>query len=399
MNKWLPEYTLLTKQNIDQLLKDYGVTREDVDENHPVTQELERRLQQVENIWAAQDKRPPAQVHLTIAQSTFGPVQLTPEEQWKTLTFHDFVAHTHQIPWHPNAFGMSELELLDSMRHETEHGAQSVGFGYTEQEKQLIWIERACKTRTEDYYWVRFSEMTARMKEAEFCIDMLQNHKSHLTAPDRQNLLYTAESVLRRLTYQCTKTDLAKLQKAQKRFLHYKSTQTPYLEKVLNGSHRQQNAKAYQFLKNIAPTLYKEYFERLQATREQLAQYVTEWQQSIPNAVKRYEHNQENERLQELAQQYGIPVLTELPESVHTMPIHGDSHAEQYIKQKKHQEYNAALVVFSNKPAQLIYDTERVPRPYSISPSLRMQWQVENMLPEIDVPADIEHGDDERFDD
>lgn len=75
MNKWLPEYELLTKQSIDKLLKEYNATREEVDENHPVTQELERRLQQVENIWATQDKRPPAQVYLTIAQSTLGPRQ------------------------------------------------------------------------------------------------------------------------------------------------------------------------------------------------------------------------------------------------------------------------------------------------------------------------------------
>lgn len=290
---------------------------------------------------------------------------------------------------------MSELELLDSMRHETEHGAQSVGFGYTEQEKQLLWIERACKTQTENYYWVRFGEMTARMKEAEFCIDMLQNHKSHLSAPDQQNLLYTAESVLRRLTYQCTKVDLEKLQKSQKRFLHYKHTQTPYLEKVFHGVNRQQNAMAYKFLKETAPTLYKDCFERLQATHQQLAQYISQWQQSIPDAVKRYKHHQENERLQELAQQYGLPVLTELPDGAQTLPIHGDSHAEQYLQDSTKRRYNPVLII-TNKPALLAYDTAPVPRPYSTSPALRMQWRLENETPNdasTDAPEHDSHDE------
>ena len=98
------------------------------------------------------------------------------------------------------------------------------------------------------------------------------------------------------------------------------------------------------------------------------------------------------------AQQYGFPVLTDMPDGVTAVPIK-TTYAEESLQNLTEKHYSPAIVIFSNKQAQLIYDPEPVPRPYSTSPSLRMQWQVKNMLPEMDVHTELEHGDDERFDD
>ena len=404
MTQWLQEYCIFRKNDCENMIQSHNETRAHITDDSASVQTLSSELEKIETIWSSHAQREAATVEVTPARSVGAKLtgrMETPEEAWHNEVSHDFVNNHHKLTWHANANTPCDFDTLIALRHEAEHANQSVGFGYTQDEKALIWIERACHLGQSENYWAQFGEMNARMKEAEFCIDLLTTHKSHLSVYDQQSIMHLAESVLRRLTYKTTEESLNALQQQQKEYLHKKILPAQYLNEAFpNAFLWQRNAAALDFLQHTAPKLYEDCYKRLQDVHERLSQYVAEWQQSIPNAVKRYEHQQENERLQELAIQYGIPVLTEMPESVHTMPIHGDSHAEQYIQQKQQQAYNVALVVFSNKPAQLIYDTERIPRPYSTSPSLQMQWQVANALPTIDVPEvpEVEHSDDERFD-
>lgn len=403
MQNLTSQYLEFKQENIQALFKEHNVSRHQITPNHPAMQALEHKLQNIENALAKQHNRKAARVIMTQATVSMSMVTgaKSAEERWHQEVSHNFARNTHKFAWYTRANEPCEFDLLIALQHEAEHANQSVGFGYTQDEKALVWVERACRSGLTDNYWSQLSEMSARMKEAEFCIEMLTTHKVHLSVHDQQSIMHLAESVLRRLTYKTTEESLNALQQQQKEYLNKKILPAQYLNEAFpNAFLWQRNAAALDFLQHTAPKLYEDCYKRLQDVHERLSQYVAEWQHSIPNAVKRYEHQQENERLQELAIQYGIPVLTEMPESVHTMPIHGDSHAEQYIQQKQQQAYNAALVVFSNKPAQLIYDTERIPRPYSTSPSLQMQWQVTNALPTMDAPeaTEIEYSDDERLD-
>lgn len=224
-------------------------------------------------------------------------------------------------------------------------------------------------------------------------------HKSHLSVYDQLSIMHLAESVLHRLSYQTTNESIATLQQSQKDYLEEKRFPAQYLSKAFPQTFFwQRNFVALSFLENTAPSLYENCYQQLQDVHRQLAQYVAEWQKSIPNAVKRYEHNQENERLQKLAQQYKIPVLTELPEGVHTLPIHGDAHAERYIQDSVKRGYSPALII-THQPAQLVYDTQPAPRPYSTSPALRTQWQSENEAPNDASVGAPEYDSHDEMDD
>lgn len=401
MNALLQQYLGFRQKDVQTLLKQHNVTRPQVAPGHPVMHALQEKLQHIENTIAAQHKRKPAQVMLTqaqVSQSSFSGGK-SAEEAWHQEVSHNFANNTHKFAWYHNANEPCEFDLLIALQHEAEHANQSVGFGYTQEEKALIWIERACRSGQSDNYWPQFSEMSARMKEAEFCVEMLTTHKSHLSVYDQLSIMHLAESVLHRLSYQTTNESIATLQQSQKDYLEEKRFPAQYLSKAFPQTFFwQRNFVALSFLENTAPSLYENCYQQLQDVHRQLAQYVAEWQKSIPNAVKRYEHNQENERLQKLAQQYKIPVLTELPEGVHTLPIHGDAHAERYIQDSVKRGYSPALII-THQPAQLVYDTQPVPRPYSTSPALRTQWQSENEAPNDASVGAPEYDSHDEMDD
>lgn len=402
MTQWLQQYHIFRKNDCDNMITNHGETRASITDNSASVKTLKLELDQIEKVWSAQAHRQSATLQLTPSRNVGAIVagrRETPEERWYNEVSYDFVNNQYKLTWHVNANTPCDIDILIAMRHEAEHANQSVGFGYTQEEKALIWIERACHSGSSENYWSQFSEMNARMKEAEFCIEMLTTNKTHLSVYDQLSIMHLAESVLRRLSYQTTNESIAILQQYQKDYLAGKALPAQYLSQAFPQTFFwQRNAAALNFLENTAPSIYENCYKQLQEVHRQLSQYVAEWQKTIPNAIQRYEHQQENARLQELAQQYCIPVLTELPENAQQMPVHGDSHAARYIQETANRRYNPALVV-NNKPAQLVYDNAPIPRPYSTSPSLRMRWQAENALPEIDTPPEIEYGDDERFDD
>ncbi len=401
MMQWCPECDIFTKQNFQQLLEDFGVTsRAELHANHPVFAEVQRRLQLVENAWANAVNKPPATIQLSFAPDILAGRSgkpLTPAEKWRATTRHNFINNIHYIPWRPTIFEFSELELLNSMRHETEHGSQSIGYGYTDKERQLIWIERSCKSKTEDYYWVRFSEMTARMKEAEWCIECLTSNNNQLSVYDRLSILNTAQGVLRRLTYDCSSEKLNGLKCAQLKYLEHKILPARYASMAFPDTNiLLQKSAICRFLKDEANTIYDNYFEKLHVMRNCLSRCIEECQQSLPRELQQYEHNKENERLQELAKNYNIPVLSAAPGDTTMVSIHEDKRAEQHIRHAVEHQYSPAIVISANKPAQLIFDNTPIPRAYSTSPDLQREWAImQNNTPEDFADNTLMLSDDE----
>lgn len=379
MIQWCHECDIFTEQNFQHLLESFGVTsRAELHANHPVFAEVQRRLQLVENAWAKAVDKPPAHIQLSFAPDILSERSghhLTPAEKWRATTRHNFINNIHYIPWRPTIFEFSELELLNSMRHETEHGSQSVGYGYTDKERKLIWIERSCKPHTEDFYWVRFSEMTARMKEAEWCIECLTTNKDSLSVYDRQSMLNTAQGVLRRLTYDCSLEKLKGLKDAQLKYLSHKILPARYASMAFPDTNiLLQKSAICRFLRDEANTIYDDCFAKLEVMRKRLSTCIEECQQALPKELQQYEHKQENERLQKLAQIYNIPVLPDAPGDIVMVSIHGDKCAEQHIRQAVEHQYSPAIVISANKPAQLIFDNIPIPRAYSTSADLQKEW-------------------------
>lgn len=402
MTQWIRQYHIFRKNDCNQMIADNRETRASITDSSLSVKKLQFELDHIEKIWSAQAHRQSAALQLTPSRNVGAIVtgrRETPEEKWHNEVSYDFVNNQYKLTWHVNANMPCDFDILIAMRHEAEHANQSIGFGYTQDEQMLIWIERACHSGSSENYWSQFSEMNARMREAEFCIELLTTHKAHLSVYDQLSIMHLAESVLHRLSYQTTNESIVALQQSQKGYLEGKRFPAQYLSKAVPPTFFwQRNSAALSFLENTAPSLYENCYQKLQDVHRQLSQYVSQWQQSIPNAVQRYEHNQENERLQELAQQYSIPVLTELPDGVRTLPIHGDSHAERYIQDSAKRGYSPALII-TNQPAQLVYDTKPVPRSYSTSPALRMQWQSENEAPNDASVGAPEYDSHDEMDD
>lgn len=380
MQNLTSQYLEFKQENIQALFKEHNVSRHQITPNHPAMQALEHKLQNIENALAKQHNRKAARVIMTQATVSMSMVTgaKSAEERWHQEVSHNFARNTHKFAWYTRANEPCEFDLLIALQHEAEHANQSVGFGYTQDEKALVWVERACRSGLTDNYWSQLSEMSARMKEAEFCIEMLTTHKAHLSVYNQQSIMHLAESVLRRLTYNTTPETIQQLQQYQKEWLDAKRWPAKYLGKAFpDVSVWQRNDVAMDFLEHKAPNIYNDWFQRLQDVQRVLADHIAEWQVAIPAAIQQHEHEQEITRLTELARQYGVPVITEQPQDAHALPIHRDPYAERHIQNTTQHHYSPALVV-SNKPTQLIYDNTPIPRPYSTSPALRMQWQAEN---------------------
>lgn len=318
MDKWLPQYTKFRQKDCEQLCQKYNASRFHIQDGHIVIQKMQNILQTIENTLADEAHRPRAEVILTLSRNLGKSITgkpLSPEEKWHNEVSHNFVTNQHKLVWYANATNPSEFDLLFALIHESEHAAQSIGYGYNENEHKLIWIERACHGLTDAQYASRFSEMCARIKEAQLCINMLTIHKSHLSIHDQQNVLYIAQGVLRRLKSNCTPQKINELQQIQQSYLRTKITPLKYLQKAFpKMSILQRNKQAYNFLKNIAPDIYRECFNNLQnMQQQQLSDLLTDCQIKIPALVQQYEHKQEIERLSALAQKYNIPIIKELP--------------------------------------------------------------------------------------
>ena len=401
MNRWLNEYDFFSKANFASFLQSHNISNiTQLTPAHPAWQDVQNQLQQIENQWAARTNKTPARVILTSAQAT---EQRFLKLLGKNVTLqdaeHDYINNVHRIPWNPTVIDAHPFGLVLAMRHESEHGSQSVGAGYATNEHKLIWIERACSAATQDYYWVRLSEMNARMKEAEWCLEMMSTQKGHTSVDDRSAILQMARSLLPKIWDIRLKDDLLFITQAQQKTIKKKDADVDLLKQAFPGiKERDLFYQAGNFVTKEASKIYREHFARLKAVQDKLAQAIATWEHDLPIERKQYEQKQENQKLETYAQQYGLPVLTDVPNGVIAIPIKA-TYAEETLQNLTEKHHSPAIVIFSNKQSQLIYDQEPVPRPYSTSPSLRMQWQAENALPEIDTPTEIEHGDDERFDD
>lgn len=402
MNRWIDEYKFFEKAQFDAFLRANNVANPaELTTTHPVWREIQRHLQQVENQWSQIANKTPAQVYLVPSQKTEQRfLRFSAEGVSLQDAEHEYTNNLHRIPWNPTAVDAHPMELVLSMRHEEEHGMQDFGIGYSSNERSLIWIERACSHTTEQYYWIRLSEMNARMKEAEWCTEMMTTHKGHTSIADRAAILQMAKSLLPKLWDIRLAQQLVPLNTAQQKAIKKKDVDIDILQCAFPGTKaRDLLHQAEKFLSTEASKIYREHFSRLKAVAEQLSKDIDQWEQDLQTEQKQHKQKQENQTIADCAQQYGIPVLTEVPDGVIAVPLQSGYTAEtlQNLTAKHH---SPAIVLFSNKEAQLIYDIAPTPRSYSTSPSLQMQWQVANALPTMDAPetTEVEHSDDERFD-
>ena len=155
---------------------------------------------------------------------------------------------------------------------------------------------------------------------------------------------------------------------------------------------------AKQLVKYTSRQLYRDCETKLQAVQQQFATDIATWELRLPKEAEKEKQKQERAVVSAIATQYGIPVLTDMPDGVIAVPLQSGYTAEtlQNLTAKHH---SPAIVLFSNKEAQLIYDIAPTPRSYSTSPALRTQWQLENEGQNENPAEPIEHsGHDDRFD-
>lgn len=401
MTRWFEEYNFFTQKQFDEFLQQHGIQDiKAVKSDDAIWKQIEEHLQQVENAWSNTLEKTQSTVRLLLPEiETPNLATVLQGGNSELEAEHDYIQNEHHIPCSLTSVDAHPFDLILAMRHEAEHGAQDFGAGYSKSEGTLIWIERACSHATEDYYWVRLSEMNARMKEAEWCTEMMTTHKSHTSIEDKAAILQMAKGLLPKLWDIRLAEQLVPINTAQQKAIKKKDVDTDLLQRAFPDiKERDLYHKAIKFLSTEASKIYREHFFRLKTVSEQFEKDIQKWEQELQAELKQHKQKQENQTIEACAQQYGIPVLTSMPKGAISIPLQ-TTYVAETLQNLTDKHYSPAIVIFSNKEAQLVYDIAPVPRSYSTLPSLRMQWQMENEASNENPVDPIEyHGHDDRFD-
>lgn len=386
MLQWLPEYEFFKKENFDKLLEKYNLQNTSyIPQNHEIVTDITNALQAIEDKWAAEFGRESRPVTVTIAPSLldarFNGREITDDEQMLNSTHFDYVNRNYQVAWSPGMYTIP-FELISALWHESLHCSQSGSnqFSYTAQ--KLVWIERELQDQTDDFYWCRYGEITARIGEAKFLMALSTDMKEHLSADDLQSIGYACQALSGRLSYDANKQQIQKLGRALKRGLRaLKEENLLHNGFPKNYSLKQMKKEARACVSDALKKdgHYMRALSQLEEVQQALDAHAVALQPVIDEALQKQQHQEECERLTELADKYQIPVLEAFPERTekgddyYRIPIFRDKKAEQHISEAL-QYYSPAIVIPKNGNPVLIYDRTAVPRPYSTNAALRMTW-------------------------
>lgn len=298
-------------------------------------------------------------------------------------TWYDPVRNRINIAMQPMNTG---LQVLSKLYHEDEHARQRAGCGYDPDQQKMIAIARALYDKDNVnhlFYRNNYIELYARLAEAKmlvaactFCAptDVSEKHPMW-----RDDILRVYKNMHTELTQDVSRENMQilneenqhrevppeRLKILYRAFPEYK---TP--ESVVQAAH--------DFLAQKGMMLYQRVYDDTQAwdsiicalhRRLTADKAVFEAAQALVQKQAEWD---------DIIKQYNVPTISSIPEGVQVRPISENPNITALCKLNDEMLYNVA---FCRHPAHgycLVFDNNKIPRPYSTNPTLRAQWEAEH---------------------
>ena len=361
---------LLDDNHMKSMMAKYGATPETLTNDHAfVTDYLLPMLQRIsDDITGIHDVNNPK--HTTVSINIIG-------RNDSHTSWHDYPEYKTMLSYEPT---LPSQRLADSTFHETEHANQTLGRGYSHDERILITLARLHYSEYGPAYYNNYTELRARLESARVYIERCSELKANPTATlDDKVTLTSAHSGLR--DHLLEELDVSETDKwieaCQKhiRHIHWYSSskEKAMLMQAFPDAKNLTEAKeqALIFLRDKAPTLFKECVEAIHHAADSMDILEAE----VSQEKAEHEQHQRNERVIELAKEHGVPILDTMPTPapVSQNTIDAETKLERLFSETT-KMFNRAIVMTNNTTCMVadvmdnIYRDYAHPRPPELTP-------------------------------
>lgn len=399
MKEWLmPQSLQIMQKNIapDQLLSD----------THPYIAELQKRLKELEDVIATTGDRDKMQVIVRFnadtymsqrdaakekaAESTHKRRKTTKITDNPTQTFHDPENQLHQISTRNVSSGFA---MMSALIHEAEHANQLAGINCTPEQHTMYRLASVLYDIGENnaFYWNNYMEMGARTASAQFTLEAIQ--QAWQQDPNMEHaeewfalFRHVADDIMT-----LTNPESAhRLNQVNQEYVTRWRFRDKELLEIFPEAKSLKEAKemAAQFLHEEGDRLYDKAYEKLW----DLAKEIISETDKIKNIIKQRAEMTEAEKQCEIAlkraKENNLPTIHQLPTNGHwnMQPLS----AASTINCMMHPGfYNQAIYLHPTEGPMLFYDFDKTPRPWSVEPHLKDEYQRQHKNREVHIDENI----------
>lgn len=403
----LPKYIdeILDTQQFEATMQQYGVTFEMLTENHPfITEYLQPHLQKIADDIAEQSGRTKDSQKVKVS------IKFADPAQSGTRSWHNHETNEVLIDWDKDNGTIADKcrNLVNDLRHESEHANQSDGDGYSIDQRILSQLSRIVYPREGPLYHNNFNELRAKLAEFQMhkarYDQLVQNNTPFEQRREAANHLWdTRNHLLKQFNAQAQEAWMQGAQRNIKRMLR----NTKLIRDVFPDAKNTWQAKqmAIEFLQQRAPVLFKELQDIISFYRD----FASQAQEDITKEWTTIQAANAQKSAIEKANELQIPILSEMPQPqpYYRLRLNDESCVEKAFSEHNIALYNRALV-HTNGEMWLVGDNVKRDRDYmhpkSIEESEPSKDESNDEINIDDLPLDEDKfepqaNEEERWDD
>lgn len=376
------------------MMKKYHTDGSDLTDDHPFVQEfLLPLLQKIsDDITGISDPNSPQHTKVSI-------FVINADE--KNESSHDYRRYKTHLCYDKT---LPIPHLVSSLRHETEHALQTLGIGYSTDERKLVALARIKYATSGPPYKNNYVELRARLEQTriqveryEMCEKQPGDHfqeKQNIAA----QLLTFRSQMLEDISQDVIdewRNDFA--DKVSRFFYRNKELLEIFPEARTMAEAKKQ---AEDFLLHTSEDIFKDCLARIEALKNKIDEIVEE----VDKEAVKHEKEEVFTLFTQIGKELGIPVLETPPVEFASQlyPLNKGS-AEFWVRDHYQQYHNVAIVMHPEHGPCLMYDRDAVYRAY-MHPEKATSAQQQDEKPEKETHATEqpqqdtpEFDDDERF--